>query len=106
MRLFEFKADTQALPANLAIAVGDVLRFAASGGRVVAGTAVESLGAFVRGTVATDGSTLSPQGPPGTMLFRAVAPGAAAIELALGSPFGQGGGTARRTARIEVTVEG
>lgn len=100
MRLFELKPKAEEIPADLAIAVGDVLRFAASGGRVLEGSAVEALGVFVRGVIGTDGRALSPAGTPNAVLFRAVAPGSATISIAYGDPFGAG-----HTTKIVVTVE-
>ena len=104
MRLFELKPKTEEIPANLSIAIGDVLRFAASGGRVLDGTAVEALGVFVRGVIGTDGRPLSPAGTPNTVLFRAVAPGSATIDVTFGDPFGDPAAE-RESAKIVVTVE-
>ncbi len=104
MRLFELKPKTDQIPANLGIAVGDGLRFAASGGRVLDGTAVETLGSFVRGVIGTDGQPLSPAGTPNTVLFRAVARGTATIDVVYGDPFGDAF-TERKSAKIVVTVE-
>lgn len=84
MRLFELKPKAEEIPADLTIAVGDVLRFAASGGRVLDGTAVEVLGVFVRGVIGTDGRAMSPAGNPNAVLFRAVAPGSATINVVYG----------------------
>lgn len=100
MRLFELKPKAQELPANLTIAVGDVLRFAASGGRVLDGKAVEALGVFVRGVIGTDGRAMSPAGSPNAVLFRAVAPGSATIDIVYGDPFG-----ASNALKIVVTVQ-
>ena len=100
MRLFELKPKTQELPAGLAIAVGDVLRFAASGGQVLEGGAVESLGSFVRGVIGTDGRAMSPAGTPNAVLFRAVAPGSATINIVYGDQSGSSG-----SLEIVVTVE-
>jgi hypothetical protein len=100
VRLFELKPKAEEIPADLTIAVGDVLRFAASGGRVLDGGAVEALGAFVRGTLGTDGRAMSPAGTPNAVLFRAVAPGRATIDIVYGDPFGS-----YNSIKIVVTVE-
>jgi hypothetical protein len=97
MRLLEIQPSTQPLPASLTVAVGDVLRFAASGGRVREGTAVEVMGIFVQGVLGTDGRALTPQGTPNTVLFRAVEPGRASIEVFVGDPF-------HSPARVETSV--
>ena len=100
MRLFELKPKVDQIPAGLTIAVGDVLRFAASGGRVLEGTAVEVLGVFVRGVIGTDGRALSPAGSPNVVLFRAVAPGSATINIVYGGKLAD-----PDTTKIVVVVE-
>lgn len=67
---------------ELTVRVGDVLSFAASGGRVEEGDlAIEALGAFQPAVVATNGEVMSPQTPATTMLFRATATGRARLSL-------------------------
>ena len=69
-------------PATLTLRVGDIVRFNATGGRVLhGGDALENLGAFAPGVVGTHGGVLSPQGVPATQAFRALRAGAAAVEL-------------------------
>ena len=87
MRLIELRPNQQKVPADLAVAAGDVLRFAASGGRVREGEAVELVGVFSSAAVGLDGSLLSPSGAPDAVLFRAVRPGQATLEVMSGDPF-------------------
>lgn len=96
--LIRVEPTAQDLPRRLAVGVGDVLSFAATGGRVRDGPAVELLGLYVAGVVVPDGRVLSPAGPPGTVLFRAVRPGLAVLEVTTGDPWRS------RTSRI-VDVE-
>ncbi len=68
--------------AELRLRVGDVVSFGASGGRVEeGGSAVEALGAFQPAIVATDGTVMSPETPPTTILFRATGEGRARLSL-------------------------
>ncbi len=75
-------------PAELVLAVGDVVRFSATGGRISSGNAVELLGIMNESVVGTDGSVLTPMGAPGTVLVRALAPGRAVVDVVSGDPFG------------------
>ena len=75
------------LPDEVAVAVGDVLRFSASGGRVREGDAVEIIGIFTDGIMGTDGQALTPMGAPNTVLFRARQPGTAGIDVVTGDPW-------------------
>ena len=84
-RLIEIGPDE--VPRELVLAVGDVVRVAASGGQVRSGTAVELLGILTDGVLATDGSVLTPLGPPGTVLLRASFPGRAVVDVVSGDPF-------------------
>jgi len=78
----------------LHVRVGDVLMFAATGGRLLeGGTTVELLGVFSTGVLSDDGRVLSPVGPPTTALFRALQSGQARIEVIRGDPWQ---GTPRR----------
>ncbi|HEY0700254.1 MAG TPA: hypothetical protein VGD43_20920 [Micromonospora sp.] len=86
-RLIEIEPATQELPPELTVAVGDILRFAASGGRVREGSAVEPLGILVGSVVGTDGTVVAPQGPPNVVLFRACSPGRAQVDVVTGDPF-------------------
>lgn len=86
-RLIEIQPAAQELPAELAVGVGDVLRFAATGGRVRDGAAVEMIGIFVEGVLGTNGSVVAPMGPPNTVLFRARMPGRSGIDVMTGDPW-------------------
>lgn len=86
-RLIEVQPVAPDLPADLTVGVGDVLRFAASGGRVRNGTAVEVLGIFIESVLGTDGRVLAPMGPPNAVLFRARQPGQSAIDVVTGDPW-------------------
>jgi hypothetical protein len=87
MRLIDLQPAQQDLPAAIAITVGDVLKFAASGGHVRGGEAVELLGIFSAAAVGTDGSLLTPAGPPSVVLFLASRPGTATVDVVSGDPF-------------------
>lgn len=102
-RFIDVRPDEEDLPSELVLAAGDVVRVSATGGRVSSGTAVELLGTLSESVVGTDGSVLTPLGAPGTVLFRAVAPGRAEVELMTGDPFGPAG--TRATHRVLVRVE-
>ena len=86
-RLIDIRPDEEGVPSELVLVVGDVVRFAASGGRVRWGSAVEILVILVDSVVGTDGSILTPMGAPGTVLLRARSPGRAEVELMSGDPF-------------------
>ena len=88
-RYVDIRPDDEGLPAELVLAVGDVVRVAATGGGVRSGTGVEMLGILTEGVVGIDGSVLTPLGPPGAVLFRAREPGRAIVELVSGDPFRQ-----------------
>ena len=78
----------EALPGQLTIRVGDLLRFSASGGHVRAGAEVlQLLGPFIPAVVATDGRVLAPQAAPGILVFLARAPGAARVDVVTGDPW-------------------
>ena len=86
-RLVDIRPDEEELPSELVLAVGDVVRFAATGGGVRSGAAVEPLGVFSDSVVGTNGSVLTPLGTPGAVLFRASAPGRAVVDVVTGDPF-------------------
>ncbi|MEJ3749548.1 hypothetical protein WEI85_40600 [Actinomycetes bacterium KLBMP 9797] len=86
-RLIDIQPATRELPAELTVAVGDVLRISASGGHVTAGTAVRIVGIFIPAVVGIDGQVLSPAGSPNTVLFQAIAPGQAQIDVLTGDPW-------------------
>lgn len=86
--------------ADLGVRVGDVLSFAASGGKVERGaSSVEALGAFLPAVVALNGEILSPETPPTTTLFRALAPGRARLSLYSGQDW-----SAPETRSVEILV--
>jgi hypothetical protein len=86
--------------ARISVRAGDLLSFAGTGGTVVAGEAVEALGAFVPAVVALNGAVLAPETLPTTVLYRALRPGRAS--LALASAIAGPGAVPRR---VEVVVE-
>jgi hypothetical protein len=86
-RYIDIRPDDEGVPAELVLAVGDVVRVAATGGGVRSGTGVELLGILTDSVVGLDGTVLTPLGPPGAVLFRACEPGRAVIELVSGDPF-------------------
>jgi len=87
MRLIDLRPSQQQMPADLAVATGDVLRFAASGGRVSGGEAIELVGVFSSAAVGLDGTVLTPAGAPDVVLFRAARPGRATLDVMSGDPF-------------------
>jgi hypothetical protein len=102
-RFIDVRLDDEELPAEVVLATGDVVRVSATGGRIISGMAVELLGTLSSSVVGTDGSVLTPLGAPDTVLFRAVAPGRAVVEVMTGDPFGPPG--ARATHRVLVRVQ-
>jgi hypothetical protein len=85
-RYLDIRPDDEGLPAELVLAVGDVVRVAATGGGVRSGTGIELLGVLTEGVVGLDGSVLTPLGPPGAVLFRAREPGRAGGAGGSGDP--------------------
>ncbi|HEY0404108.1 MAG TPA: hypothetical protein VGC89_00160 [Pyrinomonadaceae bacterium] len=89
------------LPVSLTLEVGDLLSFAASGGRVLSGAGVvEILGPFIPGLMLDDGRILSPEGAPNALFFLARRPGRATIDVFTGDPW-----SAPQTTTLEVTVK-
>ncbi|WP_239396569.1 hypothetical protein [Frankia sp. CiP3] len=86
-RYVEVHLGALASSSPVRLQVGDVVRFAASGGRVDEGTAVELLGIFTPGLVGADGEVIVPVGPPSAVLFRACEPGEATVEVMTGDPW-------------------
>ncbi|MGY1640619.1 hypothetical protein ACI782_05725 [Geodermatophilus sp. SYSU D00703] len=86
-RYIDVRPDEEGMPSELVIAVGDVVRFAATGGRIRSGSGVELLGVFSESVVGTDGSILTPLGAPGTVLIRARSPGLTLVDVVSGDPF-------------------
>jgi hypothetical protein len=87
-RFIDLRPDEEGLPSELVLAVGDVLRVAGTGGAVRSGSGVELIGILSDSVVGTDGSILTPLGPPGAVLFRARGPGRAVVDVVTGDPFG------------------
>jgi len=100
IRLVEID-DPAACEAVLSVKVGDLLVFAASGGRPDASSdALQLLGVFVRAVVGTTGTVMAPVGPPNAVIFLAQHAGHAAIEVISGDPFGM-----PKVAALTVIVE-
>jgi hypothetical protein len=86
-RLIEVQR-AQDLPPTLTITAGDVLIFGATGGHIHSGAeVVEILGPFVRGVVGDNGQVISPMGAPNRVLFLALHPGRATIDVVTGDPW-------------------
>ena len=86
-RYIDIRPDDEGLPAELVLVVGDVVRVAATGGRIRSGSGVELLGVLTDSVVGLDGTVRTPLGPPGAVLLRAREPGRAVVELVSGDPF-------------------
>ena len=98
-RLIEVE-DVLELPDRLRLAVGDLLRIAASGGHVRDGTrTVEMLGPFLTSVVGTNGDVIAPMGPPNTVFFLVRGLGDATIDVVTGDPW-----HAPRTTVLELSV--
>jgi hypothetical protein len=92
---------TQGLPARLAIKVGDVLKFRATGARVPSPTNVlEIIGFYISSVVGDDGQVLTPMGAPNAVLIIGRHPGRAMLEVVTGDPWNGG-----RTTKLQVDVE-
>jgi hypothetical protein len=88
-------------PPTLTVHVGDVLLFKATGGHVQSGDdVVEMLGAFLPAVQGDNGNILTPMGAPNTVLFRALRPGRASIDVVTGDPW-----HAPQTTTLAITVE-
>lgn len=99
-RLIDIQPGQQELPPELVVEVGDVLRFAATGGHIREGTAIELIGILNDSALGTNGRVLSPMGAPGTVLFRAKEPGPAVIDVVTGDPW-QSSTTLTLSVRVE-----
>lgn len=86
-RLIDIQPGLQDLPAELVVRIGDVLRFAATGAHLRAGTALELVGILNDSVLGTDGRVMSPMGAPGTVLFRAIGQGQAVLDIVTGDPW-------------------
>jgi hypothetical protein len=99
-RLIEVQ-DARVCPSPLTIALGDVLLFRATGGRVRSGgDVVELLGPFLPAVLGDDGTVVTPLGPPNTVLCRARRPGRAQLDVVTGDPFHR-----PQTTTLGITVE-
>src|SRR5215510_3520468 len=99
-RLIEVQ-DARVCPLPLTVALGDVLLFRATGGRIRSGgDVVELLGSFLTAVLGEDGTILTPMGPPNTVLFRARRPGRARIDVVTGDLF-----YTPQTTTIDIIVE-
>jgi hypothetical protein len=88
-------------PTRLTIMVGDLLQFTASGGHVRSGErCIEMLGPFRSAVVAINNEVLAPMGPPNVVLFRALQPGSAEIDVVTGDPW-----HSAETRAIAITVQ-
>lgn len=86
-RLIDIQPGVQDLPEELVVGVGDVLRFAATGGHLQSGEAIELIGILSDSVLGTDGTVLSSTGAPNTILFRATSLGEAVIDIVTGDPW-------------------
>lgn len=76
------------LPSTLEVSEGDLLRFHASGGKVLDGHAVvRVLGIYQSAVLTTAGTVLAPEGAPNALVVLAVSPGVATVETVTGEPF-------------------
>jgi hypothetical protein len=100
-RLINIQPVPRELPASLTLSVGDVMLFAASGGHVLDGVAVELRGSFVESVLGTDGRVHTPMGPPNVVLFFAREPGQAVIDIVTGDPW-HSPATRRMTVVVQV----
>lgn len=106
-RLIEIQ-DLDALPPALKVQSGDVLWFAATGGRAgpsdgkmnESADVVSLLGIYMQCVIGTNGQVLSPLGSPNTVLFLARQSGRARIEVVTGDPWHE-----PRTISLDVIVE-
>jgi hypothetical protein len=99
-RLIEIEHVGEGSP-TLTVHVGDVLLFKATGGHVQSGDdVVEMLGAFLPAIQGDNGNILTPMGAPNTVLFRALRPGRASIDVVTGDPW-----HAPQTTTLGITVE-
>lgn len=78
-----------------------VLHISATGGHVRSGEdVIEILGPFLPAVLGDDGNVLTPMGPPNAVLFRALKPGRAEVDVVTGDPWGKS-----QTALLTITVE-
>jgi hypothetical protein len=99
-RLIELEPAVEPVPANLAVRVGDVLRFEASGGRVAAGASVDLLGIYTAAIVGSSGDVVVPAGPPNVVMFQARGTGRAEVDVFVDDGYRPG-----ETRRVRISVE-
>src|SRR5689334_7014352 len=74
--------DSQELPQKIFINAGDVLLFKATGGHPLSGSDVIAyIGVFSESFLLPTGEKIYPQGSPGIVLFKALRPGKALLNL-------------------------
>jgi hypothetical protein len=96
-RLIEVQ-NPQSVSSGMVLKVGDVLLFRATGGHVQSGAeVVQMVGAFVPAILGDNASILTPMGAPNTVLFRALQPGQAMIDVITGDPW-------RASQRTELAI--
>jgi len=98
-RLIEVQVEEHT-PSPLAVRVGDVLLFQATGARIKGGKAVELWGPFRSAVLGENGEVIEPMGPPGAVLARAREAGSATLDLFTGDPF-----HGPRTTTMRIVVE-
>jgi hypothetical protein len=99
-RFIELQRGDEA-PSAIGVRVGDVLSVGATGGHVHVGSdVVRMLGAFLPAVVSMRGDVVQPMGPPSLVLFLAVAPGTARIDVTTGDPW-----SGSQTTAIALTVD-
>ncbi len=100
-RIIEIQ-NVRAAPSSLTLRVGDVLLFKATGGHVRSGEdVIEMLGAYLPAVLGNNGEILTPMGAPNTVLFRALRPGRASVDVVTGDPW-----HAPQTTTLGITIEG
>ena len=83
-RLIEVQ-DLRLCACPFAIRPDDVIFFHAMGGRVQQGTdVIELVGVFMQSVCGDTGQIFTPEGPPNAVLFRALSPGVAQIDVVSG----------------------
>lgn len=99
-RLIEIRPAEEST-SSLALQVGDLLLFWATGGHVRHDAdSVEFLGPFRTGVLANDGRIHSQEGPPNRVAFLARRSGRAEIDVVRGDPWSK-----TQTTTFDLTVE-
>lgn len=68
-------------PEEITVQVGDFLRFSGSGGIRTRGDSVEVIGVLNDAVVGLDGTVITPEGPPTSVLLHATGTGRTDIEI-------------------------